>query len=79
MKLSKADGPQDDHVSLSFKSLSMMVVIQGTGRVRVKREGSIDQDVEHHCAYYIVPDSDIEIYNESLTEDLILFIANSDI
>ena len=42
-KLSKADGPNEDQVRLTFKSLSMMVVVQGTGRIRVKLDPMVEK------------------------------------
>jgi len=78
-RLTKVDLKPGARVALSYRSMSMLAVVQGEGRVSVRRAGEeeVAMEVESHCAYYVAPESEILV--ESLTHDLTLFFANSDI
>lgn len=78
-RLTKVELRSGARVALSYRSMSMLAVVQGGGKVKVKRNGEeeVAMEVESHCAYYVAPESEITV--ESQSDDLTLFLANSDI
>jgi len=60
-RLTKVELEAGARVALSYRSMSMLAVVQGEGTVTVRRrsEDEVAMNVESHCAYYVAPDTEI--------------------
>jgi oxalate decarboxylase/phosphoglucose isomerase-like protein (cupin superfamily) len=78
----KPGTPIEELMGLKFHTFSMCIVISGKGTFHLQEFSSEEKlnqfTVEANCAYYLMPNQDFMVSNDS-ESDLVMFIAKPDI